>query len=293
MGELTSLFNTSRKAYEEYRQLRIPEPKSNFEALEVLDMSARDYYDNDQSGQGGSYGGERSDEGGYGGERRQEGGYGGRNNEDNYGGRDDGGRRQQGGYDGGENEYSGRPVEQGRYNNYGGGGGYGGGDDDDLTGAAEHAERHAGSSGDSSLFSSILSSLGQNKQSIGNSNLNEQDAVQSHQQFFGNGGGSQADSGSMGAAAAMQALKMFSGGGSGNTQQGNSQNAFVGMAMAEASKLFDNQSSQGNVANASKESTVQKAGEMALKMYMKSQIQGGGGSSGASGLLSMASKFLQ
>merc|ERR1712098_514915 len=103
----------------------------------------------------------------------------------------------------------------------------------------------------------------------------------------------QADSGSMGAAAAMQALKMFSGGGSGNTQQGNSQNAFVGMAMAEASKLFDNQSSQGNVANASKESTVQKAGEMALKMYMKSQIQGGGGSSGASGLLSMASKFLQ
>lgn len=81
----------------------------------------------------------------------------------------------------------------------------------------------------------------------------------------------------MGAAAAMQALKMFSGGGSGNTQQGNSQNAFVGMAMAEASK----------------ESTVQKAGEMALKMYMKSQIQGGGGSSGASGLLSMASKFLQ
>merc|ERR1712225_73694 len=242
--QLTSLFNTSRKAYEEYRQLRIPEPKSNFEALEVLDMSARDYYDNDQSGQGGSYGGERSDEGGYGGERRQEGGY-------------------------------------------------GGGDDDDLTGAAEHAERHAGSSGDSSLFSSILSSLGQNKQSIGNSNLNEQDAVQSHQQFFGNGGGGQADSGSMGAAAAMQALKMFSGGGSGNTQQGNSQNAFVGMAMAEASKLFDNQSSQGNVANASKESTVQKAGEMALKMYMKSQIQGGGGSSGASGLLSMASKFLQ
>ena len=82
---------------------------------------------------------------------------------------------------------------------------------------------------------------------------------------------------------------MFTGGGSGNSQQGNSQNAFVGMAMAEASKLFDNQSSQGNVSSgASKESAVQQAGEMALKMYMQSQ----GGSGGASGLMGLASKFL-
>jgi hypothetical protein len=91
----------------------------------------------------------------------------------------------------------------------------------------------------------------------------------------------------MGSAAAMQALKMFTGGGSGNSASGNSQNAFVGMAMAQASKLFDSQSSQGNVASgASKESAVQQAGEMALKMYMKSQ---GGG---ASGLMGLASKFL-
>ncbi|CZT47042.1 uncharacterized protein RSE6_07565 [Rhynchosporium secalis] len=248
-------------------------------------MSNRGYYDDNQSGQGGDYGGERRQEGGYGSQN---------NNDDSYGGQDDGGRRQQGGYEGVENEYSGRPVEQGRHNNYGGGAGYSGGDVDDLSGAAEHAERHAGSSGESSIFSSVLSSLSQNKQHIGNSNLNEQDAVQSHQQFFGGGGGGggQANSGSMGAAAAMQALKMFSGGSSGNTQKGNSQNAFVGMAMAEASKLFDHQSSQGNVSNANKESTVQKAGEMALKMFMKSQMQGGGGSSGASGLMSMASKFL-
>jgi hypothetical protein len=41
----------------------------------------------------------------------------------------------------------------------------------------------------------------------------------------------------MGAAAAMQALKLFSGGGSGNTQSGNSQNAFIGMAMGQASKV--------------------------------------------------------
>jgi hypothetical protein len=93
----------------------------------------------------------------------------------------------------------------------------------------------------------------------------------------------------MGSAAAMQALKMFTGGGSGNSSSGNSQNAFVGMAMGQASKLFDSQASQGNVSSgASKESAVQQAGEMALKMYMQSQ--GGGG--GASGLMGLASKFL-
>jgi hypothetical protein len=71
----------------------------------------------------------------------------------------------------------------------------------------------------------------------------------------------------MGAAAAMQALKMFSGGGSGNSQSGNSQNAFVGMAMAQASKLFDQQSASGNVASdASKESAIQQAAETAFKM---------------------------
>lgn len=71
----------------------------------------------------------------------------------------------------------------------------------------------------------------------------------------------------MGSAAAMQALKMFSGGGSGNTQAGNSQNAFVGMAMGQASKLFDQQAASGNVpSGANKESVVQQAAEAALKM---------------------------
>jgi hypothetical protein len=94
------------------------------------------------------------------------------------------------------------------------------------------------------------------------------DAVQSHQQFYGGGGGGQqASTNSMGSAAAMQALKMFSGGGSGNSQAGNSQNAFVGMAMGQASKLFDQQSASGNVAQgADKESVIQHAAESALKM---------------------------
>jgi hypothetical protein len=135
------------------------------------------------------------------------------------------------------------------------------------------------------------------------------DSVQSHQQLYGGGGGgAPASSGAMGSAAAMQgqytphsllmnplrnraALKTFSGGGSGGSSGGNSQNAFVGMAMGEASKLFDSQSSAGNVASgASKESAVQQAGEMALKMYMQSQ-GGGSGGGGVSSLMGLASKF--
>ena len=41
--------------------------------------------------------------------------------------------------------------------------------------------------------------------------------------------------------------------------------------------------------NADKQSAVNAAGKMALKMYMKSS--GGGGSGGAGGLMSMAGKF--
>ncbi len=89
----------------------------------------------------------------------------------------------------------------------------------------------------------------------------------------------------------MQALKMFTGGGGGGGGGGGqSQNQFIGMAMGEASKLFDQQSSQGRVSSgSSKESAVAEAGEMALKMYMKSQ---GGSGGGPAGLFSLASKFL-
>lgn len=80
---------------------------------------------------------------------------------------------------------------------------------------------------------------------------------------------------------------MFTGGGGGSS--GNSQSQFVGMAMSEASKLFDQQSAQGNVSG-SKQSAIEQAGAMAMKMYMKSQGQGGGG--GMGGLLGLASKFM-
>ena len=53
---------------------------------------------------------------------------------------------------------------------------------------------------------------------------------------------------------------------------------------------LDQQSESGTVASGeSKESAIQSAGEMALKMYMKSEM---GGSSSGGGLMSLASKFM-
>jgi hypothetical protein len=83
----------------------------------------------------------------------------------------------------------------------------------------------------------------------------------------------------------MQALKMFTGGQGGSG--GNQQNAFIGMAMSQAAKLFDQQSAAGNThPSASKQDAISSAAQTALQMYMKSQM----GSAG--GLMGMASKFL-
>lgn len=110
------------------------------------------------------------------------------------------------------------------------------------------------------------------------------DAVRSHRSFFGSDPEpATASPQSMGTAAAMQALKLFNNGAS--QGKSTSQSAFIALAMAEASKLFDNQASQGKVegGQGSKESAVMKAGEMALKMYLKSQQSSGGGAAGGSG----------
>jgi len=58
------------------------------------------------------------------------------------------------------------------FQSYGGGGGYGA--QEDLSSAASHAEQHAGSSGDPSIFSSVLSALGQNKHTIQQEPVDEQ-----------------------------------------------------------------------------------------------------------------------
>ena len=84
--------------------------------------------------------------------------------------------------------------------------------------------------------------------------------------------------------------------GKGTASSGGGQNQFIGMAMGQAAKLFDQQNAQGNVQSGeSKQSAVASAAQMALKMYMKSEMGGSGGGSGGGlgGLMSMASKFMK
>lgn len=210
-----------------------------------------------------------NDDGRYGGGERR-GGYGQDEGREGYGGG--------GGYGGGRDEgrgYGGNPSEYGGggrgsdnyYNNqsgdYGssgpqhhGGGGYG--NDGDLSGAMDHARQHGGNGDDPSLFSNALGFLSNNRSRIGSGDMDEQQAVRAHQAMYGGGGGGGYEGGqahsseTLGAGAAMQALKMFTGGGAGQGGMGgmgggNSQNQFVGMAMGQASKLFDQQSAQGRV----------------------------------------------
>ncbi|OJD32941.1 beta-flanking protein [Diplodia corticola] len=163
-------------------------------------------------------------------------------------------------------------------------------DDEDYRQAEKHAATHAEGSGDSSLFSTALGLLSGKKQSLKEEDLDEDDAVNQHRKFYGGESHeSQATEGNLGAAAAMQALKLFnssSGGGS------SSKSEFLGLAMAQASKLFDEQSAQGKTdSSASKQGAVQQAAQMALKMYLKSDNSGSGGSK-PSGLMGLASKFL-
>lgn len=223
----------------------------------VLNMSYGDYGrgggDRDEYGGGGRGGDNYYDQGNDFSDRPQRGGY------------------NEGGYGGAEGRTGG-----GRYGQGMGGGGY------DQDEAISHANQHSGSSGDSTLFSQALSFInGSGKDD--DDDIDEQKMVNAHQAVYQSGGGGQAHSAqTLGAGAAMQALKMFSAGESGG---GNSQSQFIGTAMAQASKLFDEQG--GNVAGGGdKQSVVNEAGKMALKMYMKSQ---GGGSGG---MMSLASKFL-
>ncbi|PWY80740.1 hypothetical protein BO94DRAFT_427515, partial [Aspergillus sclerotioniger CBS 115572] len=147
-----------------------------------------------------------------------------------------------------------------------------------------------GSSGGSDLFSTALSFLSSRKSQYEEQpDVDEEHMVQSHQALYNNQDeGQQHDSKSLGAGAAMQALKMFTSGSGGSS---GDKNEFIGMAMAQASKLWDQKSGSGAVAG-DKQSAINSAAEMAFKMYMKSQGSGSSGTGGPAGLMSLASKFL-
>ena len=222
--------------------------------------------------QGGGYsGGERGFDdrqgGGYGGaergyDERQGGGYGGGGGGGGFDDRQGSGYGRQdpseygGGGRGSDNYYnqaaqSSYTESQGR--NYGGGPGnnlnFQGGahDDDDYSGAMSHAQQHSYGSGNDDMFSSVLGQLSGNRQRYQDEDFDEGRMVNAHQAMYVDGGeGRQHGSEDVGAGAAMQAMKMFTAG-AGGGQQGGGQNALVGIAMGQASQLFDKQSSQGKL----------------------------------------------
>ena len=96
------------------------------------------------------------------------------------------------------------------------------------------------------------------------------------------------DASGMGAAAAMQAFKMFtSGGGSQSSSGGGMQSKLMGMAMSEAAKLFE---SSGGASSGNKQDAVNSAGMTVMKLMMKSKMNsmmGGSDSGGLSSLMGM------
>lgn len=162
-----------------------------------------------------------------------------------------GGRGGQQEYRGGNDEYrggGGRGGEQEyRDTRYNGPDSYSGGDD--FSAAAQHANEHHGDSSHGSLFDNATSYLNERKSHIqqGDYEVDEQHAVQSHQAMYGGGSseGQSHDSSTVGAGAAMQALKMFTGGSGSSSDGGFDKNKLIGMAMSQAGKLWDEKQSGG------------------------------------------------
>lgn len=118
----------------------------------------------------------------------------------------------------------------------------------DFTSAHSHARSHH-EGGNSDLFANALSFIQQRASGYNTfEDIDEQHAVKAYQALFGGGEGSEGhhDAGSVGAGAALQALKMFmSGEGGGGGEGGFDQNKLIGMAMAQAGKIWDEKESQG------------------------------------------------
>ncbi|KAH0544213.1 hypothetical protein FGG08_001658 [Glutinoglossum americanum] len=117
--------------------------------------------------------------------------------------------------------------------------------------ALHHAQHHSSSSTPPCLFTTALHHLGQiQKQHSGSPHSVDESAfVSAHQTVYNQQGSQQTEqhaAPTLGMAAAMNALKTFTSHGEGGGKS-NSQSEFIGLAMAQAGKLFDEQSHAGKV----------------------------------------------
>ncbi|POV96135.1 hypothetical protein PSTT_15824 [Puccinia striiformis] len=162
--------------------------------------------------------------------------------------------------------------------------------------AAAHASGNSGDSGDSSMFKSAISFIKTQSQKGGDDDdIDEEKVAEAHDRAYNQKQGSSLDAKSMGTAAALQAFKQFSSGGASNEPKHNEdgKSKLIGMAMAQAAKLFD---SSGGAASGQKQDAVNSAGNMLLMKQKLQQMTGGGGGGGGSGgglgsLAGMIGKF--
>ncbi|EPQ60406.1 hypothetical protein GLOTRDRAFT_113054 [Gloeophyllum trabeum ATCC 11539] len=167
-------------------------------------------------------------------------------------------------------------------------GGYNDGPDIDHDEAVRTATSQG--SGDSSLFSSAMSFLSNNKTEH-QQPVDEQGVQDAHRKVYQEGDGSGMDASALGGAAALQALKSFTSSGGSSSGGGNMQTKLISMAMAEATQLFD---SKGAVSG-NKQDAVNSAAMTVMKLLVQSKFSGttGGGNSGGLGsLMGLASKFM-
>uniref|UniRef100_A0A8H7YA85 DUF7721 domain-containing protein n=1 Tax=Psilocybe cubensis TaxID=181762 RepID=A0A8H7YA85_PSICU len=152
--------------------------------------------------------------------------------------------------------------------------------------AIRTAQEHG--SGGSDLFSSALSFISSNKHKH-QEPVDEEAVTSAHSKAYGNGDSSGLSAHDLGGAAALQVLKQFtsgSGGGSG------SQTQLISLAMAEATKLFDQ---SGGAASGNKQDAVNSAGLTVMKLLVQSKFSGavgGSNSGGLSGLMGLAKQFM-
>ncbi|KAJ3909434.1 beta-flanking protein [Lentinula edodes] len=142
------------------------------------------------------------------------------------------------------------------------------------------AEQHG--SGDSGMFSHAMNYVKSNTQEH-EEPIDEEHVTNSHQEAYERGNAGSLSAGSMGSAAALQIFKQFTSGSGG----GGSKSELISMAMAEASKLFDQ---SGGAASGSKQDAVNGAGMMVMKMLVQSKMSsmmGGGNSGGLGGMSGM------
>jgi len=148
---------------------------------------------------------------------------------------------------------------------------------------------------DDDLFSQGLSFI---KSKLGGGvshEIDEEGVQKAHSEVYEKGNAGSLDASALGSAAALQALKNFTSGGSssngGSSGGGNTQSKLIGLAMAEASKLFDSKGASGG----NKQDAVNGAAETVLKLLLKSKFKsvvGGSNSGGLGGLAGLAGKFI-